>query len=321
MTAVRANDRESYAYSFHGCDVQSTIDLGFGASGSTDDALPHRLTIRRLERVPRFGRSIWRSEGRYAQDEPWARLHRGDEELQIELPRIGALVLDSSGIGVFSHPGAAIIPFLFGRGVGLWLEWRGTPVLHGSSVLVGDRLIGFTGAGGAGKSTLASAMYNHGCASMTDDLLPLYPRDRGYWVYPGIPEVRLWPDSAENLAVRADHVAPVLPEFEKQKYQIEQRFAAEPATLDRIYVLDRSRTVDRVSIDRMTPAQALTHLIATSFSVIQVEVLGLQPSRLAFLAGLVESVPIYFLRYPRDYETLTQVCRQIIADTSGDPTG
>ena len=77
----------------------------------------------------------------------------------------------------------------------------GRLVMHASAVELTDgRTVAFTGPSGRGKSTLASAFYQAGHRLLTDDCLLLENRAGVVSAVPAYPSLRLWPDSASELA-------------------------------------------------------------------------------------------------------------------------
>ena len=87
-------------------------------------------------------------------------------------------------------------------GMGLILHQRGALTLHASAVAIDDGIVGFVGYKGAGKSTTAASFFSRGYPLVTDDLLVIELAENADAVsvnaaygYPGIPRLRLWPDS------------------------------------------------------------------------------------------------------------------------------
>ncbi|NIO13431.1 MAG: serine/threonine protein kinase, partial [Gammaproteobacteria bacterium] len=83
--------------------------------------------------------------------------------------------------------------------LGFVLRLRGVLSLHASVIDINGEAVGFMGAAGAGKSTLAAAFAKKGFAVMSDDILALKPGDSAPFAQPGYPRLRLWPDSAVVL--------------------------------------------------------------------------------------------------------------------------
>src|SRR5262249_52962005 len=81
------------------------------------------------------------------------------------------------------------------------LHLRGTTCLHASAVLLDGKLLAFSGASGAGKSTIAAALAARGCQLVSDDVLPLRVTPTCLLAGPGLPELRLYPAAAVRLGI------------------------------------------------------------------------------------------------------------------------
>src|SRR5205807_5031958 len=81
--------------------------------------------------------------------------------------------------------------FVVGPALAALLVQRGLLVLHASAVAVGDGAIAFLGMAGQGKSTMASAMYEHGHAVVSDDVVPVLRDGDRCVTLPGFPQLKL----------------------------------------------------------------------------------------------------------------------------------
>jgi hypothetical protein len=89
---------------------------------------------------------------------------------------------------------AQIVRFaLLGPVMAAVLQLRGTPLLHGSAVAVGDEAIALVGRKRAGKSTTAAALVAAGCDMLNDDVLPLAHGRSPVMLTPGFPALKLEP--------------------------------------------------------------------------------------------------------------------------------
>ncbi|UBF26553.1 hypothetical protein K9N68_00625 [Kovacikia minuta CCNUW1] len=91
------------------------------------------------------------------------------------------------------------IDFL-GTVLSFWLERQGLPALHASAIVFPTGgTAGFLATSQGGKSSLAAAFIQRGCALLTDDILPLEWDGRTVTGRPGYAQMRLWPDQAEHF--------------------------------------------------------------------------------------------------------------------------
>ncbi len=140
--------------------------------------------------------------------------------------------------------------YLLGPILGFVLRLRGVLSLHASVIEVDGQALGFMGAAGAGKSTLAAALAQKGAAVMSDDILALELGQGELFAQPGYPRLRLWPDSAKALFGTANALPKLTPNWDKRYLPLDAgpfRFQSKPIRLSAIYVLGNDG-----------PAQALT---------------------------------------------------------------
>ncbi len=131
--------------------------------------------------------------------------------------------------------------YLLGPMLGFVLRLRGVLNLHASVVEVDGQALGFMGAAGAGKSTLAAAFAQKGFPVLSDDILALDSCNSAFFARPGYPRLRLWPDSAKALFGAANALPRLTPNWDKRYLALDAepfRFTSKPRPLGAIYVLD-----------------------------------------------------------------------------------
>jgi len=124
-----------------------------------------------------------------------------------------------------------------GPAFALLLEQRGCAVLHGSSVARDGEGIALLGASGAGKSTTAATLGEHGYALLSDGMTALDLSGSVPQVLPGPPHFKLWPDAVRALAATAVASHPIARQEEKRWYDARGSAAREPVPLRRVYLL------------------------------------------------------------------------------------
>ncbi|MDJ0836048.1 MAG: hypothetical protein QNK37_05985 [Acidobacteriota bacterium] len=246
---------------------------------------------------------------------PYAYLHRVGDCPVLHLPEVGWFFFHEDKIEVRPMEGVIIAPYLLGRAFALWLEIQSVHVLHGSCITSGAGAVGILGHSGAGKSTLSAALLARGHQLVTDDLIPLEFEDGEIAVYPGIPFSRLWPDTGRYFHPDFEAFDKVHPSVEKRKVTGSRgpspRFFPKKCRLEALYLLERQLEDAPIERHRLTGAEALTYLVATSYRPDPVEGLGLQAMVLESLARLIEVIPVYRLSYPTGFERLEEVCDEM----------
>jgi hypothetical protein len=154
---------------------------------------------------------------------------------------------------------------------------------------------------------------------LTDDALPLRLRREGVFGVPGLPLMKLWPQTLQGALALEDELPNLLPNYKKKLLRIEGRysFAESEARLCTLYLLDRydpqacGRT--EITVRTLTHVEAIGVLLAhTSWRSL------LPPGELALLmrtyASLVAQVPVRVLSYPTGFEHTDAVQARIGAE-------
>lgn len=216
--------------------------------------------------------------------------------------------------------------WLVGTVLALWLERRGTPMLHASAVVVADHAVAFLASNTAGKSSLAAALMQGGQALLTDDVLPITRGDQTFLGQPGYPQMRLWPDQAQHFLGHFADLPLVHPEATKRAIAVGPEglgmFCDRPQPLRCLYIPSRrdpAQAGTSVEITPVSPRDACIELVRYSFSTRLVTALGLQPQRLPRLAQIADEVPVRRLMYPSGMEYLPGVCATILEDVRALP--
>lgn len=299
-------------YHFHGVDITSEIDLDLPQTHQQRSGRHLRFGFSSGP-APELGAALWQDHRCYPDGQPWFSLYLQDGCPVYLVHGTGLFLFGSDRIVIFAEPSKRLLPYLLGRLFGLWLELSGTLVLHGSCLEFGEKARAFLGFSRAGKSTLSAALNQRGHRLICDDMIPLEPAGEGIRVQPGFPQSRLWPDTGRRFVADFESFQRVHPSVEKRKIpgagMGPANFVTSGRTLDRIYILNRVGDTDAViGAELLTPAQALTELIAMSSAAQELEALGQAKRRLGQLARVVECLQVYRLTYPTGYERLPHVC-------------
>ena len=102
---------------------------------------------------------------------------------------------------------AAFETYLLGHVLSYSLLKLGYEVLHVTAVVVDGEALGLLGRSGQGKSSLAAAFLQAGYRILSDDLLVLVETPEGILIPPGLPRIKLFPETAERFLPFAVHGA------------------------------------------------------------------------------------------------------------------
>ena len=202
----------------------------------------------------------------------------------------------------------------FNQIVPLVMGYRGELVLHASAVKTASGAIGFLGATGRGKSTLAAALARAGCPFLTDDglIMDHFAGRPGYAIRPRRPLLRLRPDSEAAMLEMDEADVP-------DRSALKARFAArpgipfcdEPVPLAALYILSEPHGRTAPEIHSLPPSAVLPELLSHSF-ILDVEDQARVHAHFDKLAMLAREVRCFTLDYPRDYTALPIVTKTII---------
>lgn len=199
--------------------------------------------------------------------------------------------------------------------LGASLTLRGEEPLHATVVELAGQAIGLLGASGAGKSTLAAYLVAEGADLVTDDMLRITFAGDQALAHAGPHRLKLFDEPAQRLlpgAAEQGHFSPL-----SGKVLIEPR-AADPADrgprpLVALFALagasDRHAAASP-SVRRVAGADLIKLLVASAM-----DIRNGAPERLARQLRFVERtaavLPVYELRYRRDYGELAGVADEI----------
>lgn len=202
---------------------------------------------------------------------------------------------------------------LLGMVFSVLLHQRGLLALHASAVAIDGAAVAFLGRQGQGKSTMAAALNARGHPLVADDVvaIDLSKADMPL-VYPGFPQLKLWPEALVHTLGDDPATTPRLHEqVEKRARRVTEYVYQESIPLRSVYLLGRGPAP---AITPLSPAQALIELIRNTHSA------QLDEGLLAGVAGaqhfqqcvkLLQHVEIYRLTRPFAIELLPHLARLI----------
>lgn len=232
------------------------------------------------------------------------------------------LSTDARQVDVYPEPGVDVrlLQLVVAGQLSIFvLHKLGYLMLHASAVVTSRGAVAFLGAKGQGKSTMAASFLRRGATLLTDDGLPLWLLDDTVLGAPGLPHMKVWPETAERTLHLDGDLPNLLPRYDKRIFALEGHypFAQQPVPLCALFVL---KPYDATAAGRTEVG--VQHLIkrdAVAVLVTQTSWLNLlAPSEAAALlpsyARVVAQVPVRVLRYPRGFEHQAAVHARIMAE-------
>jgi hypothetical protein len=205
---------------------------------------------------------------------------------------------------------------LLGMVLGALLQQRGYLALHASAVALNGSVVAFLGRKGAGKSTMAAALYARGHHLVADDLVALYVNgSENPMALPGFPQLKLWPEAAAaSLGEDAETLPRLNADYEKRGRTTADRFSPSALPLRRMYLLAQSSDP---GIEPLPPQEAIINLIGQSYAA---RVFGKSLRGAAAAATLLQCthlarrVPFAWLKRRASLEALPEVARMVEQD-------
>ena len=195
----------------------------------------------------------------------------------------------------------------------LSISHRGNLALHAGAVQVGGKGVLLAASGTGGKTTLAAGFHIAGHRSLSDDLVSVDPAG---WIDPAPALLRLRKDSAANLSPRLTDADLHLEDGDKCFYEISPKRRGDGARTPAAAIVFLAWSEDgTVTIDPVAASTAIQALWPLTFY------LSSRPGpaeSFARLATLVDSLPAFVIRRPRDFAKLDECVHRIadLIDTS-----
>jgi hypothetical protein len=244
-----------------------------------------------------------------------------DGSMYIHWPSLMEFVISSNGRRILgnpltSDPGDVLEAYLFGAVFSFALLRLGIEQLHATAVVVNDRAIGFMGDGGFGKSTLAGAFVKSGHCLLTDDLLVIqHLNDNSVLARPGLPRLKLRPDSAAALDYStSDRMMRNRVTGKEMRLLSKEEFYPKDAPLQVLYRLNpvAGESVS-IRIEELPQHKAFVGICAATFNS------GIRaPERLEqqflFASRLAAAIPVRLISSPQSFAALPALYEGIIRD-------
>jgi hypothetical protein len=203
--------------------------------------------------------------------------------------------------------------FLLGTAFGALLMQRGILPIHGSAISIDGRGMIFTGASGAGKSSLLAAFRQQGASFLTDDVAAVkIDPDGTPWLYPAYPQQKLWRDSADTLELSLEGHSRLLPEMDKYSIASAEGFSTTAVELAAIFELQPTPCAD-VSIHTLDKGDTLSVLILNTYRPWLVQGMGLKANHFRQCAKLSTRINGFRLIRTLGIFSLEEQVRQVRA--------
>ncbi|MGH4119451.1 hypothetical protein [Clostridium sp.] len=168
--------------------------------------------------------------------------------------------------------------FILGSALGVLLIQRDIIPIHGSAVVINGKCVVFTGASGAGKSTISSALRKMGHVFLADDISAVTFNEEGIpLVQPAYPQQKLWSDSLEVMGVDSNKLLKVYDDDEdKYAVKVDKGYSSGPVPISAIFELSQEECTG-VEVKQILGIDKLNSLLKNIYRVEYLKTLGIWP--------------------------------------------
>jgi hypothetical protein len=200
---------------------------------------------------------------------------------------------------------------ILGPALAVVLYQRGRFPLHAATVKIREGAVAIMGGSGYGKSALAATFYKRGHEIVADDVTAIQTDGgSGPLVFPGFPQMKLWPEVISFLGDDPERLPCIEPGVDKRVFRTNTEFSEKSIPLHRIYALAEAHTK---KIIPLKPQDALVELVRHSYRASLLQWIGLE-HHFSQCTSLVNSVPIKRLNRPLALSSLPEVARMVEED-------
>lgn len=256
---------------------------------------------------------VWRTS-----DAIHARFSLSSEEVDFALAPSGDQIRISWTPG---FPVEDVPAFLLGPVMGCLLRLHGRMLLHAGVVGVDAGAVAILADKGQGKSTLVAALASRGVPVLADDVASIVETDGQFFVHPGFPRLRLWPDTLRRFGAYRDDLPRVESIFDKRYLDLSMesspnhwRFCSEPRPLVAAYVLAPRRPEGKMTVTRSAPAAGLTSLWRHAYADFMLDGAG-RTTEFGRLVQLKRRLAVFDVERPDDLDGVTALCHTLVEGT------
>ena len=192
------------------------------------------------------------------------------------------------------------------------LHQRGLLVLHASAVAIDDRAALFVGPQGAGKTTTAAACYAEGFDLLDDDVVAVEIDDDGRpAVRPGVPELKLYPETATALGV------PVSPAEHHDAGSAKQyHYPSVDANRTTVPLAGcyRLATGETLELTEIPPRERFVTLLVNTYTAGLLDETETSPEHFQLCSSVLDAAPIQELTRPDALDDLPALADLVAED-------
>jgi len=202
--------------------------------------------------------------------------------------------------------------YILGLAFSAIIHQRGLLPLHASSLVKEGKAVLICGESGAGKSTTAAALLQHGFELLSDDISLIQLDAKGeVEVLPGFPHLKLWPESAELLQVDENELTSFSSDILKKGWRLKHSYYQQSAKISMVCFLSKQdSSFSLVEVDGINKVKML---IDNTFRIRYVSDTGQHQAFFTTTSKLASSVKFYSIIRPLNQNSIRDVVDLIMS--------
>ncbi len=185
--------------------------------------------------------------------------------------------------------------FLLGSCMGALLMQRDLFLLHANAIKVGGHCVSFSGRSGIGKSTLSAAFMRRGYSILADDVCAINASQE---VIPSFPQIKLWADASQKLAVQTKSLRKIRPNVDKFSVPLKATFHTCNLPLKVLYVL-AAHNQDKVELKAFEGLKKILPLKNNTYRYPYLNGLGKTNVHLKHIGALASKISVVQVSRPK----------------------
>jgi hypothetical protein len=189
--------------------------------------------------------------------------------------------------------------------LGVVLVQQNRVVLHGSGIVIQNKVFVISGDSGAGKSTLSTALINSGCKYIADDAVAIECLEE-VKACSGYPQRKLCYDTMQCFHMKPEDY-PLVPDAEAFKYSINQldQYHKDALTLGGLIVITPCEGVE-VKLNRVLGTEKMKLIMDNLYKKEIYSLLGFNKEIFAQCVKIAKYIDAYVLTRPVNKMTITE---------------
>lgn len=201
--------------------------------------------------------------------------------------------------------------YLLGTSFGLLLKQRNIIAIHGSSILINNKAVIFTGESGAGKSTITTTFRKNGFKFLSDDVSAIEINEDKIIVNPAYPQQKICRDVMERMDYNLNDFKQIDECREKYIVPAKESFTYSSKELIVICEIEESY-FDNVSIEEVVEGDKIKLIMKNIYRNEIFFRIGIEKEYFKKVIELAKNIKVYKIFRPRNKFSVNDQIRLIL---------